>query len=82
MARGRGSATGVWAVALVLTVVASFAVVSVRAVDHTVGGSSGWTKPNGNTLAVTYLQDWAKAQSFSAGDQLSKSQTYPHLFHF
>jgi len=69
MAQGKGSAVVVWAAAFLLV---SAAVVALAA-DHSVGGATnGWSKPNGNTLSATYLQDWATAQSFSEGDRLRK----------
>lgn len=61
-----------WAVAFLLLVSAA-AVTVVQAADHTVGGATnGWKKPNGNTLTDTYLQDWAKGESFTQGDRLRK----------
>lgn len=65
MAQGRV----LWAVLLLLVLVCS---ITVEGVELRVGGASGWSKPNGNTLPATYLQDWAQTQSFQQGDRLRK----------
>ncbi|XP_024369839.1 mavicyanin [Physcomitrium patens] len=64
MAQGRCSA--VLVVSLLL--VSSAAV--VHGVDHNVGGTTKWIKPDGSTVPENFYQKWASEEKFTAGDNL------------
>lgn len=67
MARGRGSASGALAAALLVIIgllVATSAPLAGAAASHMVGDNGGW-KLN--------VDGWAKGRTFRAGDQLGES---------
>ncbi len=77
MVQGRGNAVVAWNVAGRLMLLAVVAVALVEyaqgATTHDVGGSDGWAAPSfGNSFSSTYLNDWARNQTFVTGDSLCK----------
>lgn len=64
-AQGRRSA-----VLMVMALLLASCAVAVEGVDHVVGGTVGWTKPDGSTVPTTYLSTWATGKTFNDGDNL------------
>ena len=58
-------------IAMVVLVVSTATV--VQGASHTVGGANGWEIPGTAGTTATYLEDWAKNQTFAVNDTLCKS---------